>query len=114
MSPQKSEATAVNLNYAQSMAGFIEYQTGAVVSRTLVDKQAGTVTLFSFDEGQGLSEHKAPFDALVYIIDGQVIITISGKQHKLSTGEMIVMPANEPHALKAVRKFKMLLVMVKS
>lgn len=114
MSPQKSEATAVNLNYAQSMAGFIEYQTGAVVSRTLVDKQAGTVTLFSFDEGQGLSEHKAPFDALVYIIEGQVIITISGKQHNLSTGEMIVMPANEPHALKAVRKFKMLLVMVKS
>ena len=114
MSPLKSDTKSVNLNHAQSMAGLIEYQTGAVVSRTLIDKQAGTVTLFSFDEGQGLSEHKAPFDALVYVIDGQVIITISGKAYDLSAGEMIIMPANESHALKAVRKFKMLLVMVKS
>jgi quercetin dioxygenase-like cupin family protein len=96
MSRQKGEEKAVNLTRAQSMTGLIEYQTGAVVSRTLIDKQAGTVTLFSFDEGQGLSEHKAPFDALVYVIDGQVVITISGQPHNLSAGEMIVMPANEP------------------
>lgn len=114
MSPQKGEDKAINLNHAQSLSGLIEYQAGAVVSRTLIDKKAGTVTLFSFDEGQGLSEHTAPFDALVYIIDGQVVITISGKPHSLSAGEMIIMPANEPHALKAARKFKMLLVMVKS
>jgi quercetin dioxygenase-like cupin family protein len=114
MSPQKKEAKIVNLNDAQSMTGLIEYQTGAVVSRTLIDKQAGTVTLFAFDEGQGLSEHKAPFDALVYVIDGQVVITISGKPHNLSAGEMIIMPANELHALKAAKRFKMLLVMVKS
>jgi quercetin dioxygenase-like cupin family protein len=92
----------------------VDYQTGSVVSRTLIDKQAGTVTLFAFDEGQGLSEHKAPFDAMVDIIDGQAVITISGKEYHLTTGEMIIMPANEPHALKAVQKFKMLLVMIKS
>jgi quercetin dioxygenase-like cupin family protein len=114
MSPQKNEIKTADLNKTQTMTGLIEYQAGAVVSRTLIDKQAGTVTLFAFDEGQGLSEHKAPFDALVYVLDGQVLITISGKTSNLSTGDMIVMPANEMHALKAVKKFKMMLVMVKS
>ncbi len=84
------------------------------MSRTLIDKKAGTVTLFSFDEEQGLSEHTAPFDALVYIIDGAAEIIISGKPNKLKTGEMIIMPANKLHALKAVKRFKMLLVMIKS
>ncbi len=114
MGQKKGEENTANLNHAQSLAALIDYQPGAVVSRTLIDKQAGTVTLFSFDEGQGLSEHKAPFDALVYVIEGQVVITISGKPHNLSAGEMIVMPANEPHALKAMKRYKMLLVMVKS
>jgi quercetin dioxygenase-like cupin family protein len=85
-----------------------------VVSRTLIDKKAGTVTLFAFDKEQGLSEHTAPYDALVQIIDGEAEVTISSKTHRLKEGEVIIMPANEPHALKAVGKFKMLLIMIRS
>lgn len=96
-----------------AMQSLVEYQAGAVVSRTLIDKPAGTVTLFSFDKGQGLSEHTAPFDAMVYILDGEAEITISGKPHLVKKGEMIIMPANQPHALKAVSSFKMMLVMIK-
>ncbi|HEX9896460.1 MAG TPA: cupin domain-containing protein [Dehalococcoidales bacterium] len=92
----------------------VEYQTSSVVSRTLLDKKAGTLTLFSFAEGQGLSEHTAPFDALVYILDGEAEISISGKPFHLQAGEMIIMPANEPHALKAIKRFKMMLVMIRS
>jgi quercetin dioxygenase-like cupin family protein len=95
------------------VAGLVAYQAGAVVSRTIIDKPAGTVTLFAFDKGQGLSEHTAPFDALVHIIDGEAVVTISGKDLHMKAGEMTVMPANEPHALKAVERFKMMLVMVK-
>ena len=91
----------------------IDYQKDSVVSRTIIDREAGTVTLFAFDEGQGLSEHTAPYDAMVYVIDGEVEITISGKPYRLKEGDMIVMPANEPHALKALSRFKMLLVMVR-
>ena len=90
------------------------YQKGSVVSRTIIDKKTGTVTLFSFDEGQGLSEHTAPFDALVYLLDGEADISISGKPLRLREGEMVIMPANQPHALKAVRRFKMLLAMIRS
>ena len=90
------------------------YQEGSIVSRTLIDKAAGTVTLFAFDRGQGLSEHTAPFDALVYILDGEAEITISGKALNAGEGDMVIMPANEPHALKAVNRFKMMLVMIKS
>jgi quercetin dioxygenase-like cupin family protein len=92
----------------------IAYQAGSVVSREIVSRPTGTATLFAFDAGQGLSEHTAPFDAMVYVLDGEVVITISGKKHPLKTGDMIVMPANEPHALKALTMFKMLLVMIKS
>jgi quercetin dioxygenase-like cupin family protein len=99
---------------ATDIAGLVEYQSGSIVSRTLIDKDAGTVTLFAFDEGQGLSEHTAPFDAMVHILDGEVEISISGQLHMLKEGEMIIMPANEPHALKATSKFKMVLTMVKS
>jgi len=91
----------------------VEYQDGSVVSKEIIKKETGTVTLFAFDKGQGLSEHTAPFDALVNIIDGQAEITISGKPFIVKEGEMIIMPANEPHSLKAVAKFKMLLVLVK-
>ena len=91
----------------------IDYQKGAVVSRTIVKKSSGTVTLFSFDQGQGLSEHTAPFEALVYLIDGEAEITIDGKPQRVKKGELIVLPANRPHALKAVQKFKMMLVMIK-
>jgi len=92
----------------------VDYQEGSVVSRTIIDKKGGTVTLFAFDEGQGLSEHTAPFDALVYIFDGEAEITISGKTLHLGEGEMVIMPANQPHALKAAKKFKMMLIMMKS
>jgi len=92
----------------------VEYQEGTVVSRTIINKQAGTVTLFAFDVGEGLSEHTAPYDALVYLLDGEAEIKISGVPHQLKQGEMIIMPANEPHALKAVKRFKMMLVMIKS
>jgi quercetin dioxygenase-like cupin family protein len=99
---------------AAKLADLIEYQETSVVSRTLIDKKAGTVTLFAFDERQGLSEHTAPYDALAEIIDGEAHITISGKTHHLKAGEMIIMPANQRHSLKATVKFKMLLTMIRS
>jgi len=99
---------------AQSLIDLLDYQERAVVSRTLIDKETGTVTLFSFDRGQGLSEHTAPFDAMVCILDGKAEITISGNPNILEQGDMIIMPANEPHALKAVEKFKMMLIMIRS
>ena len=99
---------------AVKLADLIEYQEGSVVSRTLIDRKLGTVTLFAFDKGEGLSEHTAPFDAMVYLLDGEAQITISGKPIHLKDGEMVVMPANEPHALKAISRFKMLLIMIRS
>ena len=95
------------------LAGLVEYQDGAVVSRTIMDRPTGTVTLFSFDKGQGLSEHTAPFDALVHILDGEAIVTISGNDLLLKAGEATIMPADEPHALKAEERFKMMLVMIR-
>jgi quercetin dioxygenase-like cupin family protein len=95
-------------------ADMVGYQAGSVVSRTLIDKTAGTVTLFSFAAGQGLSEHSAPFDALVYVFDGEVEVKISGRPFNLTAGDMIIMPANKPHALKAIKQFKMMLIMIKS
>ena len=92
----------------------INYQDGSVVSREIIHKSTGTVTLFAFDKDQGLSEHRAPFDALVHILDGEAEVTISGKVFHLEQGQMIILPANEIHALKALSKFKMLLVMIKS
>ena len=96
------------------LVDMVNYQKGAVVSKTLIEKNTGTVTLFAFDMGQGLSEHTAPFDALVQVLDGEVEIRISGKPFHLKQGEIIIMPANEPHALKAVNNFKMLLTMIRS
>jgi quercetin dioxygenase-like cupin family protein len=92
----------------------VAYQTDAVVSRTLVSAHGGTVTAFAFDEGQGLSEHTAPFDAMVLVAEGEVDIKISGASFRLKEGDTIIMPANKPHALKAVTKFKMLLTMIRS
>ncbi len=96
------------------LAELVEYQPGSVVSRTVIDKRVGTVTLFAFDKGEGLSEHTAPYDALVYVFDGKAEITISGAAHRVSAGEMIIMPAHKPHALRAVGRFKMMLVMVRA
>jgi len=99
---------------ALNLADLISYQEGSVVSRTIIDKKAGTVTLFAFDAEQGLSEHTAPYDALVYILDGEADVIISGKAVRLKKGEMTIMPANESHALTAITRFKMLLTMVRS
>jgi quercetin dioxygenase-like cupin family protein len=92
----------------------VNYQDGAVVSREILKKSTGTVTIFAFDEGQGLSEHTAPFDALVQVVEGDVEITISGQPHRVQSGEMILMPAGQPHALKALKRFKMILTMIRS
>jgi quercetin dioxygenase-like cupin family protein len=97
----------------KNLSDLVKYQENAVVSSEIIKKDAGTVTVFAFDKGQGLSEHTAPFDALVNIIDGQAEVSISGKLFTVKEGEMIVMPANKPHSLKAVEKFKMFLVMIK-
>ncbi len=99
---------------SKALVNLVDYQTGLVVSKTLIDKTNGTLTLFAFDTGQGLSEHTAPFDALVYVFDGQAEVNISGKPTTVKQGEMIIMPANKPHALRAADKFKMMLVMIKS
>ena len=99
---------------ASKMVSLIEYQRNAVVSKTIIDKPSGTLTLFAFDKGQGLSEHTAPFDALVYLLDGEAEVTISGKPVQIKQGEMVIMPANRPHALRAISRFKMMLVMIKS
>ena len=92
----------------------IDYQENAVVSRTIVDKNSGSVTFFAFANGQGLSEHSAPYDAFVYILDGEAEVIISKKSYKLQKDEMIIMPANEPHSLSALTQFKMMLVMIRS
>ena len=99
---------------ASNLAGLIDYQEGSVVSRTIIDKKTGTLTLFAFDENQGLSEHTAPFEAMIYVLDGEVEITISGKPLRLKQGEITILPANEPHAITAKIRFKMLLTMIKS
>jgi quercetin dioxygenase-like cupin family protein len=96
------------------MISLVNYQSGAIVSRTIIDKPTGTLTLFAFDKGQGLSEHTAPFDAMVYVLDGIAEVAIAGKLHIVKQGEMIIMPTNQPHALKAPQRFKMMLVMIKS
>ena len=110
----------MNQSITQELSGvvplldLVQYQPGAVVSRTVLKKPAGTVTAFAFDQGEGLSEHTAPFDALVLMIDGDAEITISEVSHRASAGHLIRLPAGEAHALKAVTRFKMLLVMIKA
>ncbi len=96
-----------------NLASAISYQDGAVVSRTFTDKKTGTITLFAFDRGQGLSEHTAPFDAFVLLVEGVMSITIAGKEHKVEKDRFLIMPANRPHALSALEKSKMLLVMIR-
>jgi quercetin dioxygenase-like cupin family protein len=102
-----------NMQKIAGMKDSVKYSAGSVVSQTVIEKKTGTVTLFAFDKGQGLSEHSAPFDALVQVLDGRAVITIGGEPHEVKAGEYVIMPANVPHALKAAEKFKMLLVMIK-
>ncbi len=105
---EKLEASPFKLN------GTIAYQDGAVVSREILRKKTGTVTVFAFDKGQGLSEHTAPFDATVLCLDGELEATIDGTPMKVQVGEMLIMPADKPHSIKAVEKFKMLLIMIRT
>lgn len=109
---EKSTRTG-DLDGAFSLSDLVNYQEHTVVSREIVRKPAGTMTVFAFDQGEGLSEHSAPFDAAVYILEGEAEIRIEGNPHTVTAGEMIIMPANKPHALQAVKKFKMLLIMIK-
>jgi len=110
MSGKKTVATGEKLN----LAGLAGYQEGAVVSRTIVDKPVGTVTAFAFDAGEGLSEHTIPYDALVQVLDGEAEVTIEGVAQTVAAGEFIIMPADKPHSLRAVKRFKMLLVMIRT
>ena len=109
-----SGTTESLVGHAIDLKELIAYQEGSVVSRTLNDKKVGTITLFAFGEGQGLSEHTAPYDAFVEIVDGEADITIAGTDHRVTAGQFIIMPANQPHALRAVTRFKMLLVMIRA
>lgn len=96
------------------LAALVDYQSGAVVSRTVLERETGSITLFAFDQGQGLSEHTAPFDALAFILDGEAGITVGERSLRVRAGEAVIMPAGKPHALQAVTGFKMMLVMVKA
>jgi quercetin dioxygenase-like cupin family protein len=95
------------------LVDLIEYQKGSVVSRTIVDKKAGTVTLFAFDKDEGLSEHTVPYEALIYIVEGEVEVKIATSSFILEAGDMIILPANKPHAMRGILRFKMLLVMIR-
>jgi quercetin dioxygenase-like cupin family protein len=115
MEPDKKPSTSDNLAaQALRLTDLINYQDDSVVSRTLVNQPSGTVTLFAFVKGQGLSEHTAPFDALVYMLDGEADITVAGKTVRAQPGDLVIMPAHQPHALDAVTRFKMMLTMIRS
>jgi quercetin dioxygenase-like cupin family protein len=109
-----SENKAEIIGKVLSAAKIVDYQQGAIVSHEILKRDTGTVTIFAFDQGQGLSEHTAPFDALVQVLDGAVQIKIAGAPHDLKAGDLIIMPANKPHALQALTRMKMMLVMIKS
>jgi len=115
MNPESSaKPTGLNASQVVKAADLVAYQPGAVVSRVLVKQPKGTITAFAFDDGQGLSEHTAPFDALVQVLEGGVEITIAGEPHRVQAGEMILLPAGRPHALQALSRFKMLLTMIRA
>ncbi|MBJ6802172.1 cupin domain-containing protein [Geomonas propionica] len=109
-----AEKKGVALGEAINLVNLAGYADGAVVSRTVIDKPVGTVTAFSFDAGEGLSEHTAPYDAFVQVLDGEAEVNINGVAHTVAAGEIIIMPANIPHSLRAVQRFKMLLVMIRA
>ena len=114
--PNETKPSAAGFQPAQvaTITALVDYQSNSVVSREILKGTAGKVTVFAFDEGEGLSEHTSPFNALVQVVDGEVEITISGKPYRVKAGEIILMPAGQPHALKAVKRFKMILVMVRN
>ncbi len=110
----KSSVLQACVGNSQTLTDLVEYATDSIVSKTILDKQAGTITLFAFDKGQKLSEHTTPYDALVQILDGKARLTIGGRQNNISTGGIIIMPGNVPHAVEADEKFKMLLTMIRA
>jgi quercetin dioxygenase-like cupin family protein len=115
MSPNQKDKITADLRARElDLTTLVDYQSGSVVSREIISRKTGSVTLFAFDRGQGLREHTTPFEALVQVIEGEAEITISGLSHRVRAGQMIIMPANEPHALKAAERFKMMLVMIRS
>jgi len=113
-SQQAQSKREISVAEVVRLLDLVNYQEGAVVSRTLVNRATGTVTLFAFDDGQGLSEHTAPFDALAYLLEGEAEITVSGKPLRTTAGEAVLMPAHQPHSLKALSRFKMVLTMIRS
>lgn len=114
--PHDKNATGTRFEPAQpiKLAALVDYQGGAIVSREIIKGATGKVVLFAFDAGEGLSEHTSPFNALVQIVEGEAEITIAGQPHRVSEGELILMPAQQPHALKANQRFKMVLTMIRS
>lgn len=114
MAEEKQRANDILSGQPGSLENLIAYQKDSVVSKTIIGKKTGTVTLFAFDKGQGLSEHTAPFDAIVYLVDGEAEITVADKTHVVKKGEMLILPASIPHALSALQPFKMMLTMIKS
>ena len=104
----------VALGEKMNLANLAGYQDGAVVSRAIVDKPVATITVFSFDVGEGLSEHTAPYDAIVQVLDGEAEVTMEGKVETVGAGEIVIMPANKPHSMRAVKRFKMLLTMIRA
>jgi quercetin dioxygenase-like cupin family protein len=114
LSEDKKENTMELIGKALTLSELVSYQDGSVVSKTLIDKKIGTVTMFSFGAGQGLSEHTVPFDAFVQVVDGEAEVVINGEPQTVGAGQMIIMPANIPHELKSVKPFKMLLVMIRA
>jgi quercetin dioxygenase-like cupin family protein len=110
----QDDSTGIGDSQVEKMRDLVDYQQKSIVSRTLIDKSTGTVTVFAFDSGEGLSEHTAPFDAMVYILDGEAMVKIGTKTYSLVEGEMIVMPADISHELRAIQRFKMLLIMIKN
>ncbi|MFZ1979160.1 MAG: cupin domain-containing protein [Bacteroidota bacterium] len=111
---QTSSSKGIANSQVTKLAELISYQTGAIISREIVKGHTGNITIFSFDEGQGLSEHKTPFDALVQVLEGEVEISIDGKLHRVESGEIILMPAQKLHALRALKRFKMILTMLRT
>lgn len=111
---KKGSVLEACLGKAQGLAKLVEYSSDSIVSKTILDKGAGTITLFAFDKGQRLSEHSAPYDAVVEVVDGKGIITIDGEDIEVGTGELIIMPGNVPHSVNASEKFKMLLTMIRA
>jgi len=112
--PTKSSVLDAVFGQAKNLAELINYSDDSVVSKTIINKSVGTITLFAFDAGQGLSEHQAPYDAVVQVVDGNAVLVIDGKDVKAAAGEIVIMPANIPHSVRADEKFKMLLTMIRA